>query len=178
MDYQYMNTNQISNLDYWSLVNMLMIQITPDVRKQILDQLTEMNNQLLIGMKPQIQSDLARSSIHSSRKKDVSEIQHPSLDRINPLPLNNIPISSNNQFAMNNSYQMPQMIMPINNYSNSNQYNTQQQNDSECEIDIDDIIDEIHNTPDELDEKLARIKNLHAKIISDKRRRRKERDNK
>ena len=173
MDYQYMNTNQISNLDYWSLVNMLMIQITADTRKQILDRLTEMNNQLLIGMKPQIQPDLARSSMLNSRKKDVSEIQHPSLDRINPLPLNGIPMNNNNQFSMNNSYQIPQMMMPINNYSNTNKYITQQKNDSECEIDIDDIINEIHNTPDELDEKLARIKNLHTKIIADKRRRRK-----
>ena len=45
------------------------------------------------------------------------------------------------------------------------------------EIDLDDIINDIHeNEPDELDMKLAKIKKLHTKIITDKRRRRQERE--
>lgn len=212
MDYQYMNTIQISNLDYWTLVNMLMNQITPETRKKILERLTEMNNQLMIGScdaetrpiamqqstastaqllgsswqaSSQIQPDLARSSMLNPRKIDATEIQHPSIDHLNykganPLPLN-IPIN-NNQFNVSNPYhamtpniamgQIPQMVMPIN--CNVGQ----QRNNITHEIDLDDIIDELHGVPDELDEKLAKIKKLHTKIITEKRRRRKERDNK
>ena len=188
MDYQYINTNQISNMDYWSLANMLLTQINVETRKQILERLTEMNNQLIMGMGVQIQPDLARPSMLNSRKKDVSEVQHPAMDRLNyklpvqesqhsmqrssnPVPIN-IPINStSSQFNMNNSYQMP-----LNNY---NQYSTSSQNkELQPEIDLDDIIDEITNESDELDNKLAKIKQLHTKIIADKRRRRRERENK
>ncbi|XWV25319.1 hypothetical protein QJ856_gp0451 [Tupanvirus deep ocean] len=192
MDFQYMNNNQINSLDYFSLVNMLMNQISPETRKQILDRLTEMNNQLMMGMNSQIQTDLQRSSMLSSRKKDATEIQHPSLDRLNykgpnPLPLN-IPMNGNNQFAMNNPYQMssmmpalaqmPSMMMPVNNYGNMGQYNNNRQpiKDTNTEIDLDDIIDEIQEEPDSLDKELTRIKKLHTKIVADKRRRRKERE--
>ncbi|XWV26579.1 hypothetical protein QJ857_gp0488 [Tupanvirus soda lake] len=190
MDFQYMNNNQISSLDYFSLVNMLMNQISPETRKQILERLTDMNNQLMMGMNSQIQTDLPRSSMLNSRKKDATEIQHPSFDRLNykgpnPLPLN-IPINGNNQFAMNNSYQMasmmpalaqmPSMMMPVNNYANIGQYNRQAIKDDKTEIDLDDIIDEIQDEPDSLDKELARIKKLHTKIVADKRRRRKERE--
>lgn len=39
--------NKISNMDYWSLVNLLMTQITPEIRKIILEKLTNMNDFLL-----------------------------------------------------------------------------------------------------------------------------------
>lgn len=42
-----MNINQIRSMDYWTLVNMLMGQITPDTRKYILARLTEMNDKLI-----------------------------------------------------------------------------------------------------------------------------------
>ena len=222
-----MNTIQINNSDYWTLVNMLMNQITPDVRKLILDRLTEMNNQLIIGTSSQtllsgnkinsvsegnqlpirsdawqIQPDLARSSVMNSRKKDISEMQHPSLDFLNTKGQNPLPL----QFNMN-SYQMPvmdqtlytsdrstistrQMTLPCQSRNlntpgtreqalpkNKKQYNAQIDNEYTNEIDLDDIIEEIHNEPDELDEKLMRIKKLYAKIITDKRRRKKEREN-
>ena len=183
MDYQYGSTNQIniSNMDYWTLVNMLMNQITPDIRKQILDRLTEMNNQLLPTNRTQ--PEISRTSILNSRKKDLNETQHPSLDLFNysnqnPLPLfpiPNIPINTNNSYNLN-SYQMgtlPQMntTMPLK-YQLPNPKQTD-------EIDLDDILDEIHEKePDELDIKLANIKKLHSKIVTDKRRRRLERENK
>lgn len=50
MNYQHMS-NQISNLDYLGLVNMLINPISPDVRAIVLARLVEMNNQLLMGMR-------------------------------------------------------------------------------------------------------------------------------
>jgi len=38
---------RINSMDYLTLVSMLSTQITPHIRKLILDKLTEMNNQLL-----------------------------------------------------------------------------------------------------------------------------------
>lgn len=154
MDYLYMNINQINNLDYWSLVNMLMVQITPETRKQILERLLEMNNQLIIGMNLQIQSDFSRSMVDSMKIMNVKD-----------------------QFAMNNSYDtIPSMVSINNPYGTMRKYNVQQK-ESETEIDLDDIIDDIQNDQNHsLDAKLAKIKKLHSKIVTDKRRR-KERQN-
>lgn len=65
MDYQYMYMNQIKTMDYWSLVNTLLTQITPQIRKCILDRLMEMNNQLMIAPSiiPNLQVDLASPPI-------------------------------------------------------------------------------------------------------------------
>lgn len=163
MEYQYSNSLQINNMDYWSLVHMLMNQITPENRKLVLERLMEMNNQLMV-------SDLTRSSILNSRKKDVSEVKHPSLDFLNdqgknPLPMN-IPFNANNQYTPN-SYQTNSVP---NNY-NKHQYKI------DNEIDLDDIIEEIQSV-DPLDEKLHYIKKLYTKIITEKRKRRKEREKK
>lgn len=188
MEYQYMNINQINNMDYWSLVGMLMNQISPETRKLILEKLTEMNNQLLIGNHSKIQQDLARMGILNSRKKDVSENKHPSMDILNkgksPIPLV-MPTNYNNQFALN-PYQMsgitnmtqlnPMTPMPLNNFSFPK--HNSKKNKHITEIDLDDIINDIHEESDDLDEKLARIKALHTKIIADKKRRRKEREKK
>lgn len=154
-------------MDYWSLVNMLMNQITPETRAIILEKLTEMNNSLLSKNKMMcernLEMDLSRTISMNSRKKDLDEQIHPSLDIYrnnstqhnileNPIPLN-IPINSNNQF-MNDKYK----------YEKTNNY---QQKDTQ--IDLDDIIHDIDD--DMLNEKLDKIKNLYQKIISDKKKR-------
>lgn len=163
MDYQYLNPMQLHTMDYWSLVNMLTSQITPETRKMILDKLSEMNNQLLMGMNMNsIQPDLARSSMLNSRKKDLSETQHPSFDHLNykgpnPLPLN-VPINGNNHFTMTSYHSQ---------VSNANN-----------EINLDEIIDDAQEIPDPLDMKLAYIKKLHTKIVAEKRKRRKEKERK
>ncbi len=179
MDYQYMNTFQINTMDYWSLVYMLMNQSTPEIRKLVLERLTEMNNQLL-------GSDLSRLSTLNSRKKDTSEIPHPSLDFANsqgknPLPIH-IPINSTNpntnfipdrpnQYSTNSYQNKIPTTRPEANIYDKHQY------DVCSEIDLDDIIEEIRGS-DPLDDKLAHIKKLYGKILTDKRRRRKERENK
>ena len=158
-------------MDYWSLVNMLMNQITPETRAIILEKLTEMNNSLLsknnISGKTiyerNLEMDLSRTSSMNARKKDLDEQIHPSLDIYrnnsvqhkileNPIPLN-IPINSNNQYV-NDHYK----------YEKTNNY---QQTDKQ--IDLDDIIHDIDD--DMLNEKLDRIKHLYQKIISDKKKR-------
>lgn len=176
MDYQYNNTNLINNMDYWTLVNILMTQITPDTRKKVLDRLMEMNNQLLMNSislsNIPTQPDLSRSSTLNSRKKDVKEIQHPSLDRItykgpNPLPIN-APINANNQ---------PNPYSQISNNTMHNNIFYKQSMNMQKEIDLDDIIDEF-DEPDNLDKELMKISQLHTKIITDKRRRRHNRESK
>lgn len=182
MDYQYMQPQQIRNLDYWSLVQMLLTQISPETRSIILERLVELNNQLLIGSQSTIQPDLARAAVLSSRKKDMSEIQHPSMDRFNykgqnPLPLN-IPINANNHFKPGNSTNIFQsnMFAQSSNYVAPPSPASQNSYDDEDEIDLDNIIDELKDDGNDLDSKLARIKNLHHKIIMDKRQRRKDRE--
>jgi hypothetical protein len=193
MDYQNNQFHQIKQLDYWGLVNMLMNQITPDTRAIILERLTNMNNQLLnksnsqtnAVMNPSVSfGDLSRSSMLNSRKKDATEVQHPSMDQYNyrgpnPLPLN-IPMNYNSMSSMsqmNVANPMTSSMNPIMNTTNSNQFMPQQNNyhHTPKEIDLDEIINDISNEDDDsLDNKLSKIKNLHTKIISDKRQRRKE----
>lgn len=209
---EYTNTNQINIMDYWSLVNMLMNQISPDIRKQILERLTEMNNQLLMEnlfkdgmsvMQTKNQPDLARAAILNSRKKDLSEMQHPSLNNYNykgqnPLPFD-IPSNTNSKFNMNqyqmmapsetnnmslwgNTVPMSEINMEKNKET-SNNYNMIPQHNipnkkQMFEIDLDDIIEDIHNESDHLDKKLEKIKALHTKIITDKKRRKREKEQK
>lgn len=178
MDYQYLNNESqspIDNLDYWSLVKMLMTTITAETRKKILDKITEMNNQLLLSESLK-QSDLARSAVLQSRKKTVTENQHPSFDCINykgpnPLPLNT-PTNANYQPIFNQA-------SPI--LSNNDIYKNTKDSGVTIDIDLDDIIDELdfgkkNKKPeyDGLDEKLANLGKLYNKIITDKRKRRKE----
>jgi len=177
---QYVHNNQISNMDYWSLAAMLMNNISPQIRKQILARLTEMNEQLMptFGSYDNTQPDLSRTGSISSRKKDQDEIPHPSLNFLNyngqnPLPL---PIPLNGNTFNMNPYQMPTNtpLTPMNNQPNYAMPCPTKQISGE--IDIDDIIDDIHNEHDDLDEKLNKIKKLHTKIIADKRRRRRQRE--
>lgn len=120
-----MTVAQINSLDYWSLVNMLTYQITPEIRKLVLKRLTEMNDKLILNSDVQ-KSDLSKMAIN-----------HPN-------------------------------TLLKNNYQN--------QIPNKKEITVDDIIDNmIDDSPeqDELDKKLAKIKILYDKVISDKRKRRK-----
>lgn len=61
MNCQFINLNQINNSDYLTLVHMLGNPITPDVRKQILQKLTEMNDQLI-------------STLHQHQEIDLDDI--------------------------------------------------------------------------------------------------------
>ena len=141
---------QINTMDYFSLVNMLMGQLTPQLRAKILEKLTDMNNQLLYGM----------AGVSSHRKKDAVELPHPALDQYNyrqpnPVP-RDIPISGNR-------FENAKDIHEI-----------EHDHEHEHEVDIDDIIEDIYeqnNQPDSLDIKLAHIKKLQDKIIADQNRR-------
>lgn len=221
MDCQYITSNQINILDYWSLVNMLMNQISPSIRKQILERLMYMNDQLInnqlmnnqlmnnqlmndmnLNLQTDMLSDLTRSTKMNSKKKDLSELQHPSLDSLNykgqnPIPIN-IPINANNQYGTRDDKLHPRFItlmhenigssIPSDNISIPKKivdekvelyYNStlHPHRGEQGEIDLDDIIYDDHNDSNILDEKLERIKTLHTKIIADKRRRKKEREN-
>ena len=185
MDYQYANINQINSMDYWTLVNMLMNQITPDIRRQILKRLTEMNDQLSgIGIKPQSQSDIVRNTIITTPQKNLNEHIHNSTTELfnynNFLPPN-MSMNPNNLYGVN-SYQVMQqpislsqinsMVQPVCQHQKST--NPKSTNPKSNKINIADILDDIcTDEPDELDMKLAKIKKLHTKIIADKKRRKK-----
>ena len=143
MDYQYIYESQIKNLDYWSLVNMLLTQITPQMRKCILDKLTEMNNQLMNSPNiiPNIKVDLPNQHIVNSINNDSSP------------------------YIPNDRKMFIDKKIDVNKY-------TDYKNNSDKEIDLDEIIDDIHNNSDDLDKELARIKNLKDKILADKRKKR------
>jgi hypothetical protein len=129
--------------------------------------------------------DISRIGMLNSRKKDLTENIHPSMDRYNqngsnPLPLN-MPMNTYGQFGQSmpfNTYQLhgantmyqPQISLPQQPQQPIQQvsYNATQ------EINLDDILDDLADEPDDLDSKLVKIKTLHTKIIADKKRRRKE----
>jgi len=195
MNYHFTHTqqNQINNMDYWSLVQTLSTQITPEYRSMILNRLVEMNNQLLsstrnipsdpIGLtqhrsdrtvlnnpieptplrsgKSVPQPDLSRSYTQNSRKKDISELQHPSMNLAQYRGTNPLPLDLSRNF--NTELEPKSSIEP--------------KIDIDIDIDIDDIIDDL-NDPlvDGLDQKLDRIKFLHTKILTDKRNKRMERE--
>lgn len=215
MDYYTIgNSNQITNLDYLSLVNMLTTQITPETRSQILSRLTEINDQLILSSGIQSQQlDLSRCSSMNSRKKDATELQHPSMDIYNykgnnPIPFS-IPINSSNQFSMNGMngmntantmknmhisgmppmYNMQQMVQQTpqtipNIFSGSNSihgpnYSNNHQFEQQTNIDLDEILGDIHNSPakpDSLDQELDRIKQLYNRIAAGKLQRRRDRE--
>lgn len=72
-------------MDYWTLVNMLLGHITPEIRKHILERLTELNNGLLYGssMIPIIPPDITRPGIINPRKKDMEESIQPNMYKYN-----------------------------------------------------------------------------------------------
>jgi hypothetical protein len=166
MEYQFTQSQQINQMDYWNLVRTLMSQITPQVRSVILSRLTEMNNQLLLnnsqtGIQSNpltgIQSNPLTGIQSSSRKSDVTELPHPS-QIYNPRSVPNYTPDVYTTTGL-----IPQS-RPV----------------SDPEINVDDLIDDLEIIPnvDPLDAKLAKIKALHSKILSDKRARRREREKK
>lgn len=125
---------QIYSMNYWELVQMLMKQITPEIRKCILDRLTEMNNELIAANKAAL------------------------LKAMTP-PIQN---------AYKNQNPISEKLGATSRFSES--INSDKNSDSE--IDIDDIIDDVQKKPDELDNKLNRIKYLYDKVVTEKRKRR------
>lgn len=168
MDYNNIQYNQIKHMDYWGLVNTLTNQISPETRSMVLDKLVEMNNSLLTTSSG-VQMDLSRSTMLNSRKKDVTEIQHPSLDLFNNKGANPLPMglpTSYNQMVNN------QMTSGHNQMTTNHNQMTSNYNQIE-DIDLDDIIEDVLNDEvDDLDSKLNYIKNLHSKIITDRRNKR------
>ncbi|QGR53802.1 hypothetical protein [Moumouvirus maliensis] len=180
MNFQYINNNSINpgqlyNMDYLSLVNMLTLQLTPIDRKVILDRLVEMNDQLLY--KKDMNIDLSRNSQLNSRKKDIKENLHPSMDfynysKKNPLPLN-IPSSSTSQ----SSIETRNVFYNPNPYGDN--YSGLHKKSYSDEIDLDSIINNIsdfddkENNKESLDDKLKKIKKLHSKIIANNKQKRK-----
>lgn len=130
----------IKQLSYFELVDLLMAQISPETRALVLEQLIEINNQLLY-------QDLSRSSALNSRKKDISENQHPSFGINHGGMLPYCPRNMDFTEPVNRPIQKP--IVP--------------------EINLDDLIDELEpDEPTDLDAKLDRVKQLHQKITSRK----------
>lgn len=111
---------QVNNMDYWSLVKLLMNQITPEYRKQILIRLTDMNDQLL-----------SQYSVMNSCKKDLVEPQQ-SVDLLNF-----------NLFNMHTYQTKPLNQTPLN-QTPLNQYTIKKPKD---EINLDDIFDDIQEVP-------------------------------
>lgn len=149
-----MNNEKIKNLGYWSLVNLLTTSITPETRKSILDRLTEMNDRLLLENSP---LDLTRGGYTNRKKKDIVENTHPSMD----------------VFNYNGSNPLP-LAMPVNSaYGFNILSNIGNNKETQSEIDLDDILDDIENEPDELDQKLDKISKLYRKIVIDRRNRKK-----
>lgn len=160
MDYNYMSTAQINSLDYWSLVNILVYQITPEIRSKVLKRLVEMNDRLIINgnnsftnlpiniSESQVNhTDPSRMTSFNSKKKDLSENKHMYMDT----GYINQPSLSNNNYH-NVVHQMPKK--------------------NPMSISIDDIIDDIiEDSPqeDDLDMKLAKIARLYDKVKTNKR---------
>ncbi len=172
------NNNNLDDMDYLSLVKMLSEQIMPEKRKSILERLTEMNNQLLMGFTGiDNMSELPRTGMMSSRKKDLTENYHPSFDQYNykgqnPVPFG-LPVNSNGDHF---DYRLNFDQIKTPNINNSNFKSNEYERNKIDDIDIDEIINDIHveTELDTLDKKLSKIKTLQNKIIFDKRKRKKE----
>ncbi|AVL94657.1 hypothetical protein ma271 [Moumouvirus australiensis] len=154
---------------------MLTLQLTPIDRKVILDRLVEMNDQLLY--KKDMNLDLSRNSQLNSRKKDIKENLHPSMDfynhsKKNPVPLN-IPSSSTTESSIESRNLF---YNPTSYNHNHSGFQKKSYND---EIDLDSIINNIsdfddkENNKETLDDKLKKIKKLHSKIIANNKQKRK-----
>lgn len=177
MDYQHLQKNQIKNLDYMGLINMLMNQISPEIRAVVLERLTEMNNQLLVGNQINIQTDLARSGMLNFRKKEMTELQHPSWDKLKNPSTNFAPVqfssgsyensfyqdqetrnmAANENLKSRNDFKSRENPIPLDLPINSNNYQNNQTNNlnhfgysskrNYQDIDLDDIINEITSKP-------------------------------
>lgn len=196
MDYQYVHT--INSMNYLALVNMLSVQITPEIRRLVLERLTAMNNELLgFNLRSQIptptetnshglrsQSMVNRETAGSGVKKDAKEMVHPALVHQSYAPTYqayNAPTTAPSKPTPEyQSYHAPTPSKPEFNAGISRRSISINLSPPDSpEIDLDDILGEPKGQqpePDSLDLKLASIKKLHDKIIADKHRRRRERE--
>lgn len=147
------------NSSYIDLVNALSQNITPENRAIILSKLTAINQNLM--QQPKQTIDPARPGVLSSRKKDISELQHPSEYGNGN---NRIPYQSIN-------FQLPMQREPIPPATRPVQKTRPQQRYVE-EFDIDAILDDFSQEKEEsMDDKLMRLGSLHSKIINEKKQR-------
>lgn len=162
-------------MNYLALVNMLSVQITPEIRRLVLERLTAMNNELL-GVT--IRGHMSDTNSHSSRtqpmitrdtassntiKKDAKEMVHPAFVHQSYAPnyqSYHAPVSAPSEFSKGLSRRSISITLSP---------------PDSPEINLDDILDEGPSQPDSLDIRLAGIKKLHDKILADKHRRRRER---
>lgn len=98
MNHQYLNDINVEKLDYSELVNLLFVQMTPFMRKKILERLFLINEGLI---KMELQKNLRNPTINTRRKRTI-ENPHPSItNKIeNPIPLN-MPINTKNYDVSN-----------------------------------------------------------------------------
>lgn len=154
--------------DYQNLVRLLMGNISPTTRKIVLNKLIEINDRLLFNENHHplqnrwgFDDDITRFGIMSSRKKEMTEIQHPSFDYFNE----NTRGGSRGVSPTRGERAAPSLVESRVNYCAHGQTNKMNMSH---DIELDDMIDNLYQDSDVLDEKLARIKTLYYKIIADK----------
>lgn len=134
-------TMDFDNMDYLTLVNLLRTQITPMVRKQILDKLTEINNNLL----------------KNKSMKKCQTLEDIDLDDI----IDDYQSMNQNVNQNMNQNQNKDQDQTQNQNQNQNQLQNQNQNQSQNQLQ-----NQLQNY--NLDEKLEKIKKLHSRIIERK----------
>jgi hypothetical protein len=154
MNYQKITPESVKFMNYNNLCDLLYKKITPLQRTLVLARLTEINNHL-IGKTGIIKDDIARSGTLHSRRNDVTEVIHPSMNSdnrnfVNPIPVNFAP----NTLAKPHTFPPP------------NKYTPTRITDS-----LDDIIDglDFSESDDDLESRLNDIFLLQKKIVRDKR---------
>lgn len=175
-DYQY---NELSSMDYNTLVSLLSRSITPYTRKNVLHILMTMNDKLMQNSNEHMNSYSDSHTVfgdrigtfNTRRKKDLSEQKHPSqIANAELTPRSYLSASVSNTFRQTPNHHMsrgsrvdPLIVgnSPINLSGSSENF--------------DDVLNELtgrsshHEESDDLDEKLARIQSLHTKISKRKR---------
>jgi hypothetical protein len=171
------------NNSYSDLVNMLSQNITPEQRAVVLNKLTVINQNLLNSTKvyaPVSKNDgvefkptaPVRAGVPSHRKKDISELQHPS-------------VYNNGSSRM--PTQFPDFRLATDDHASSRTLTEKKhsQRSRRCEVpviedivndfDIDEIIDDFShvrkNEESSIEDKLKKLSMLHTKIIADKKQR-------
>uniref|UniRef100_A0A6C0CA78 Uncharacterized protein n=1 Tax=viral metagenome TaxID=1070528 RepID=A0A6C0CA78_9ZZZZ len=160
---------------YSELVNTLSQNITPEQRAVVLNKLTIMNQNLLNSAKvyaPVSKNDgvefkssaPVRAGVPSHRKKDISELQHPSMynnaNNRMPTQIPDFRLSANDHQsrAVEDTYKKKRSQRPADDF-----------------FDIDDIIDDFSHIPKNeeisMEDKLKKLNSLHNKIIADKKQR-------
>lgn len=158
----------IKGLDYSNLVSILSTSITPEFRSVILEKLTEINNRLLQNSK---------GTPNVLNKQYDTTLTPSYFDNYNYQCNNN---ASNYQrtsiYPITMGTTIDPTIFTTNNPFMSNDYSD---NRRRKDVDLDDIIGDMDEEgSDDLDSKLKYIKDLHNKLVSEKRSRRREKSNK